>query len=430
MSETLRPDPCDDPKPPMPPKPPVEPCPEPPQTTCPEPRPCPEPPPKPCPPKPPDPCDDAPEGDSPTQQGTPGKPAEPPPRGGEPDKPAGQTSGNPYQQGSPHTGEPPRNQEPPRTGEPPKNQEPPKPGESPKPGETPKPPAPSPCSDGGGVHTQQQLKDAEAELLAEKAKIEDLDRSKAKAAALEAKVQALKETIKAQKKSNDEYRNFYNDTQLLARGAASHIATVRCQLNIDKKCVAAVIAAGRKRVDDARAARDAALGKVTGLEQAYSRAAFELAEYKKLYEFFKAGLKEQVKKVTGDLSALQALADPKKDHCETEFYLTEMEWHLRSLHCKPETSTECYSPDLRLGTYIECWAPECYCLANDRATAAYNDAVVAEKMAKADLDSARAKLKDAEDALKTLDKNRRDWVLAELKARGCCKPKDKPAAAV
>jgi hypothetical protein len=414
---TPTPDPCDDPAPP--PKP--QPCPEPPKTPCPEPPPCPDPPTKPCPPPKPDPC------------------AEPPSGGEKPpgEKPYPKPEEKPY----------PKPEEPsyPKPEEPsyPKPEEPtyPKPGEtpSPKPGETPSPkpgekptPKPGGCEQvAGGGAAAEQLKGFEADLKAAKDKILELEQSKSRAAALEQQIQALKDTIKARQAGNDAYRDFYNTTQIQAREAGRYIETVRCQLKIpNKACVEDVIKEGKKRVDDARDARDAQQTKVIDLDLQHARAVFELEHAKRIYDFFKSGLQDQIKKQIADLTKLKGLADPTKDHCEAEFHLTEMEWHLRSEHCRPDTSQECYKPELRLGTFLDCWGPDCYCTAYDRALVDYNTAVVAEKDLKTKLEQEKTTLKEREETLKKLQDKRREWVLNELKVRGCCKPKDKGPAAV
>ena len=328
-----------------------------------------------------------------------------------------------------------------------------KPGEEPvppekpytKPGEEPVPPEkPSEkpktngktggCGDGSGAGkgVEQQLNDLKARLLDEQKSMLQFELAKAKAAALEAQIQSLADIIKTQKASHDAYRDFYNKTQVDVREAARFIEIVRCQLKLpNKPCVEAVIAEGRARVTEALAARDKQKQIVADAEQTYARAAFELEHAKRIHDLFKSGLQDHVKKQFADLMKLKGQADPTKDHCEAEFYLTEMEWHLRSAYCPPSnTSHECYAPDLRLGTFLDCWAPNCYCEALDRAIVEYNTAVLAEKDAKAALDREKATLKEREDTLKKLEEKRREWVISELKVRGCCKPKDAGSATV
>jgi hypothetical protein len=282
-----------------------------------------------------------------------------------------------------------------------------------------------------GPSISKKLAALEKQLQDAQASINKLDLVKAEATALGPQIQALKDLLKAQQTTTDGYRDFYNNTQKQVRQDASYVETVRCQLTIrNAQCVKDVIAAGHKRVAEALAARDAQRATVEKAEAKHARATFELEHATRIYTFFKTGLQAQVKTQLGDLAKLRGLADPKKDHCEAEFYLTEMEWHLRSEHSGPDTSQECYEPDLRVATFLDCWPPPHYATGFDRAAVTYNDAVIAEKKAKAELDQTKGVLKTKEDALTQAKDTRVAWTLAELKAKGCCKPMDTGAAAV
>jgi hypothetical protein len=236
------------------------------------------------------------------------------------------------------------------------------------------------------------------------------------------RIQALQKAVDGQGALTSGYREFYRTTQVLRSEIDCFIPTVRCQLTLneaDRACIRKVVDQVETKVRKARKDYEDQRKRVSRYDRQYQRAAWELANAKALFEFFKSGLTDQVKKKRDDMSKLKQLADPAKNNCEVEFYLREMESLLPPMY--PPDSAACYPPnDLNLGTYLNCWAPECYQVAYDRALVDFNNAEYAEKCRKSLLDAANKRLGDLEKAAKEAVDKRREWILAGLKAEQCC----------
>jgi hypothetical protein len=125
-----------------------------------------------------------------------------------------------------------------------------------------------------------------------------------------------------------------------------------------------------------------------------------------------------------EITRLKKLVDPTKDQCEAWVYLKELERIVQSSRaCAGDGA--CYDESLTLGTYLECWHPDCYQKAYSRWVVAFNDADYAQKIATIELAEA-TKLRDklVADAAEAV-KERLNWILKELKASNCCGPDTK-----
>jgi hypothetical protein len=283
-------------------------------------------------------------------------------------------------------------------------------------------PAGDSCQGPEAGNTAEQLAALQNRLNQEQQQAEQLERVKTSITDLTQRIQALQKAVDGQGALTAGYREFYRTTQVLRSEIECLIPTVRCQLTLSdpaKACIQKVVNQVNARVTEARVAYEDQRKRVSRYERQHKRAAWELANAKAMFEFFKSGLTDQIKKKRDDLSKLRQLADPAKDNCEVEFFLREMESLLPPKY--PPDSAACYPPnDLNLGTYLNCWAPDCYQGAYDRAFVEFNNAEYAEKCRKSLLDAATKRLADLEKAAKEAVDKRREWILAGLKAEKCC----------
>jgi hypothetical protein len=356
------PDPCADPAPPEP-----EPPPCPPKEECPPPKPCPDPPtrpPDPC----PDPCDDKQPPGTPTGSG-PKAPTEQTPTGSGTGSDSGGTNG-----------------------------------------ETP------------AAHLAELRKSFEAGQK----KLQELEPLKGAVADLEKRIQAFEKVVDDQSASESSYKDFYKATQLQLKDIECFITTARCQIEISdkaKKCVCDAIAAVDVRVAKAKADRDAQAKSLRILTARAKRTASDLEWTKKWYDFLKTGLQAQVGKQRDDLKGLKGKITPAADPCEAWFYLYELERLIGSLYGK--TTDACWMDNIWVATFLDCWPWVNYQKAYNAALVAFNKADAADKLAQSEVLQAQKLLTTLEGVLTDALKNRRDWILKEIKNMDCCGPKSK-----
>jgi hypothetical protein len=426
-------DPCDEPKPPDYKPPEKEPCPpeekpcSPKEEPCPPSKPCPEPPGRPCPPPdpcppPPDPCQEEP---TPPEK----YPGEPPPDDGK--KP---DDGEPYEQGPSGEQTPYAEKEPDGEKqtdgekEPSGEKEPPE-GEYPagkKPDDkTPGGTGATPAASDPGAH----LAELKAKLEAELTKVQQLEPLKMSTADLAQRIAALEKALEGQPAAAAAYKEFYRAAELLRSEIKCFIPTVRCQLDEIKdkhrKCICDAIAAVNERVRKANRDSARANKEVRELETKWNHATLTLDWAKKLHEFLKSGLQQQINKQRDDLKALKALADPKKDQCEVWFYLYELEAALESKRSKDDKGGVCWKPDLNLATFLDCWGWECYEKSWNWIVVEFNKAEANEKWLKSQLEQAKKRATELDKNAKEAQSKRREWILKEIKAKDCCGPTSK-----
>jgi hypothetical protein len=434
-------DPCDDPKPPDDPTYPADkpPCP-PPEDPCPPPKPCPEPPKPPCPP--PDPCppDDKPPYDKPGDKpkepygsedpGDPSKPADYPTT---PQKPGGYGD----KPGRPGGYEPKSGGDEPKPGD--YEGTPGKPGEykgkdDPGSGGKPQDNGKKPCGDKGPGSGGAAAGGPAAHLVALKARLEaeqkELQRFeplKTSIADLTQRIATLEKAVEGQAAASTAYKEFYRTTEVQLHELRCSIPTIRCQLDQltdkHKTCICEAIDAVDTRVAKAKQDSAEAAAAVTDLETKVVKATRNLEWAKKLYDFLKSGLQQQVTKQVDDLKALKQLANPAKDQCEVWFYLLEMERLMKSWRADDDAKGEvCWKTDLSVGTFLDCWGPDCYEKHWHWIVVEFNTAEADEKLLKSQLEQAKKRAADLDKIAKEAESKRREWILKEIKAKDCCGP--------
>jgi chromosome segregation ATPase len=275
-----------------------------------------------------------------------------------------------------------------------------------------------------------QLSNLRTQLEKEQNEIEQLEQKKTSIADLTERIQSLQKVVDALKTVGDGYREFYQTTEVQRKEVECFIPTVRCQLKLSDKeteCITRAIAAVQARVDKAVNDYRAQRARVQAHEAAYARAEWRLKDARLIHDFLKTGLQDAVRKRRDDLTKLKALADPKKNRCEVEFLLREMQAIISSERTPPENSISCYPPrdpsfwsGLTLGTYIDCWPSESYEKGYGKAVVRLNQAEYVEKCRKSGLEAARKRLTELEKAAKEATEKRREWILKELKEQRCC----------
>ncbi len=359
---------CADPKPadpcdePRPPEPEPPPCP--PKEECPPPKPCPDPPTRPTDPCP-DPCDDK------------------------------QPPGTPT-------------------------------GSDPKPSTEQAPPVSGSVSGGtNGDTPAAHLAELRKSFEAGQKKLQELEPLKGAVADLEKRIQAFEKVIDDQTTAESGYKDFYKATQLQVSDLDCFIPTARCQIEISdkaKKCVCDAIAAVDARVAKARADRDAQAKAVRILTARSKRTASDLEWTKKWYDFLKTGLQAQVTKQREDLKGLKGKITPAAEPCEAWFYLYELERLTKSLY---GTADACWMDNIWVSTFLDCWPWVNFQKAYNNALVAFNKADAADKLAQSQLQQAQKLLATLDTVLTDALKNRRDWILKEIKNMDCCGPKSK-----
>ena len=421
-------DPCDDPKPPDDPTCPPDkpPCP-PPEDPCPPPKPCPEPPKPPCPP--PDPCPpdhassydkpgDKPQG--PYGSKDPGDPSTPDDYPGDPTKPSdlpGEQPGDypPPTQGG-NAGDPghdPGKDDPGYGGKPPDDYK-------------------KPCGDKGTGGTAAggpaaHLAALKARLETEQRELQRFEPLKTSIGDLTSRIATLEKAVEGQAAASTAYKEFYRTTEVWLHELRCSIPPIRCQLDQltdkHKKCICEAIDAVDARVAKAKKDSADAAATVTDLETKVVKATRNLEWAKKLYDFLKTGLQQQVTKQIDDLKVLKQLANPAKDQCEVWFYLLEMERLMKSWRADGDAKGQvCWKTDLSVGTFLDCWGPDCYEKHWHWIVVEFNTAEADEKLLKSQLEQAKKRAPDLEKIAKEAETKRREWILKEIKAKDCCGP--------
>jgi hypothetical protein len=245
------------------------------------------------------------------------------------------------------------------------------------------------------------------------------------------RIAGLQKLVDGQAAEVNGYADFYNATEVTKSKTDCAIATIKAQLTLttaQTTCTETVITEATKKATDARTALRTKQGEVAVLAAQYAKATQDLADAKALYEFLKTGLVDGVRKKLADLAKLNQGADPPKDPCLAYFYLKEMEALLLSAYPDKEHSAECYPPSsLSIGTFLDCWTPDCYTAKYAAAVVAFNNAEYMEKCLKIELEALKKKLAEAEKTAAESWEKRREWTVAALVAKDCCK---KPAGAM
>ena len=311
--------------------------------------------------------------------------------------------------------------------------------EAPKPcPEPPKRPAPEPEADGGppplppscqvssALTPKAQLDDLKRQLQDNEVKVEAAEKLKTLITDLTQRIASLQKLVDGQSAEVKGYADFYNATEVTKSKIECAIVTLEAQLTLtaeQKTCSDAVITQVTQRVTDAGTALRARQGEVEALTTQYTKATQDLRDAKALHEFLKSGMVDEVKKKLADLAKLGQGADPPKDQCLAHFYLQEMKALLSSSYSEEEDpSSECYPPSsLDIGTFLDCWTPDCYQATYAAAVVAFNNAEYLEKCIKVELEAAKKKLADAEKTAKEGWDKRREWTVAALVAKDCCK---------
>lgn len=268
----------------------------------------------------------------------------------------------------------------------------------------------------------EQLTRLRSVLGSRRRAVQQLEPIKTEVADLEARIKALEKTVAGQQAADTAYKDFYRAIEILRSDIRCFIPTVRCQLELtdhQKKCICEAIASVDKQVEKAKRDSAAADRAVTRYEKAFKRATDDLVWAKKWYDFIHAGLQPQIGKVRDELKATKLLVDPSKDQCEAFFYLYELERQLMPCGDGPDP---CWQSDLSIGAFLDCWHPDCYRESSYRTLAAFNVADAAEKLAKSQLDQAQKLAAELKKAADEAQSKRREWILAAIKAKGCCGP--------
>lgn len=274
---------------------------------------------------------------------------------------------------------------------------------------------------------QQQLENLRASLEAGQKEMLKFEPLKSSITDLATRIASLEKAVAAQPAASTAYTVFYNAMERYRSEIDCSIPTVRCQLELTEKtkaCVRNAIATVDARVQKAQGDRDAQNVDVAKRQAKQDILEADLAWAKKWNDFFATGLQAQVTRQRDDLKALNLLADPSKDQCEVWFYLMEMETILRSGRTGDDGEA-CYTEDINVATFLDCWSPKCYATASQYWIVAFNDADAAEKMGKSELAEAVKRAAELEQAATDALAKRRDSILKEIKAQDCCGPMSK-----
>jgi hypothetical protein len=287
----------------------------------------------------------------------------------------------------------------------------------PTPEPTPTPTDDDPC--GPSRKPTEQLADLRARLVASRKTLQSLAPAQLEADDLKTRIEELEARVANQPTKDSEYKAFYRATEVLKSEIECFIPTVRCQLELkdyQKKCVCAAIERVDKRIARNRREAWAAEIKARHADRAFKEADAKLKWAKENFEFLETGLKARVEAVRDELVDLKGKVNPNDDQCIAYFYLYELDRLIQV--CKDDGP--CWKADIGVGTFIECWDPECFAKAHNRMLAAFNDAEADQKIKESALTNATQLAKDLKEAADASVKSRRADILAEIAAHDCC----------
>lgn len=293
------------------------------------------------------------------------------------------------------------------------------------PEETPPPPKGDCCEMPAAEDPAKQLAAMQALLQQEQKQAEQLQRVNTSITDLTQRIQAVQQMVDGEAALQTAYKDFYRTAEIIKSEIDCFIPTVRCQLNLsdgETRCIDGVIAAVDTRIKRAKSDFEAQKERVARYQRRWERAAWKLGNAQTMYDFFNTGLKDQIQTKRDDLAALKVLADPSKDRCDVAVYLREMEDLLRTAYCGEGTGGNCFPPNApSIGTFLDCWSPDCYLDGYNRAVVEFNSAQWTEKCLKTLLDAANARLAELDAAAKDAASRRREWILAGIRTEECCK---------
>jgi DNA repair exonuclease SbcCD ATPase subunit len=270
----------------------------------------------------------------------------------------------------------------------------------------------------------EHLAELRAKLDAEQKRLLELEPVKTNIEDLTERIKALETLLAGQAEADAAYLGFYQDIERYHSEIACAIPVVRDQLDLSDQqrgCVDKAIEAVDKRVAQAQADSREQQAAVEKLREEQAALAQALARSTWEYEYFRSKLVEEVGHRRDDVQALNALADPSADQCETWFYLHEMEALLTSAHDgAADAGGACLDAHPTIGTFLDCWPPDDYAKAYQAAIVAFNAADNAHKVGAAVLEQA---IKRAETLAKAAGEalaGRRDAILKEIRIGACC----------
>ena len=285
-------------------------------------------------------------------------------------------------------------------------------------------PEPPPDGDddcGPASKPTDQLARLQSRLLTSQKTLRGLEPVKQEVEDLEARIKALQELVTQQTQKEADYKAFYRSIEVARSEIDCFIPTVRCQLELkehQKRCVCNAIEKVDGRI--AKAKREAWRARLIArhAERAHAEAVAKLDWAKTNHEFVTKGLQERMTALKAELAELKGKVDPSKDQCQAYFYLYELE-RLIKVCGGPNP---CWQPDINVGTFVDCWHPECYAKSSHRTLAAFNDAEADEKLKASQKAQATALADALEAAVAAAEKSRPADILNEIEAAGCCGP--------
>jgi hypothetical protein len=286
------------------------------------------------------------------------------------------------------------------------------------PDDEPEPPPEGDDDCGPASKPTDQLALLQSRLVKSQKTLRGLEPVKQEVDDLETRIKALQELIGQQTQKETDYKAFYRAVEVARSEVECFIPTVRCQLELkehQKRCVCLAIDKVDGRIEKAKREAERARLVVRHAERAHAEAAARLEWAKTNHDFVTTGLQEHVTALKAELADLKGKVDPSKDQCKAYFYLYELERLIK-------VCEGCWNPDLNVGTFVECWPPECYAGNSHRTLAAFNDAEADEKLKASQKAQATALAEKLEAAVEAAVKARRADILNEIEAAGCCGP--------
>jgi hypothetical protein len=241
---------------------------------------------------------------------------------------------------------------------------------------------------------------------------------------LKGRIDLLQKTVDGQQKTADDYRQFFEFMERERSALSCSIHAQRCQLKLtdwQKTCIAKAIAKIDAKIGKARTELASGVADVKKKQLTLNSITGEAEWASKWNDFFKS-LQATIKAQYDDAKAIKI--DPGKE-CEAWFFLKEIETIIGSLRSDGDDGQVCYAPDITLGTFLDCWAPDCYTAAYEYWLIKSNDLEVAKKNAQIAYDSAAKRVSDLTAALAALVKDRRAAIIKEITTAGCCGPLSK-----
>jgi hypothetical protein len=293
------------------------------------------------------------------------------------------------------------------------------------PDEDPEPtPDPTPeSSDCGPIYRPtDQLAALQAKLVKSQKTLRDLQPTQLEVDDLKTRIQKLQDIVSGQAAAESDYKTFYRSIEVARSEVECFIPTVRCQLELkeyQKRCICDAIEKVDRRIGKAKREAERARLRAQYADRRHKRAQAQLEWAQKYYTFVATDLKTRVTDLKGQLADLKGKVDPAKDPCSAYFYLYELERLVRP--CM-DGDHPCWQPDLNVGTYIDCWHPDCYAISSHSTLAAFNDAEAAEKLTASQLQQANDLATTLETAAADAVKNRQADILNEIVAARCCDP--------